>query len=401
MPLEIKINEHKETLEAAVTDLDRMDMFLGHDWLVKHNLEVNWRNRTIKFTRCPGNYTIIHKDIQFNFRQTKEMEIKDNQKQNNGEIRKEPDKTNLEDLLEYIRLFTHLFNKKKFKKLLERCEWDHEINLTDEAPKELNAKAYAMTLKEEEALNQWLDEQLKAGLIVESKSRYVAPCFYIPKKDGSLWLVQDYRKLNQVTIKDKTPLPLIGEVIDKLKEAKYFNKLDLIWGYNNVWIKEGDEWKATFLTNKGLFEPQVMYFGLCNLPGTFQMMMNSIFQELLNEGVLANYMDDFVIPARTMEELEEQTIRFLKIAEKHNLCFKQSKCDFNMEEIPILGVVVGKGQVKMEQEKIKAVKEWKTPTRLKDIESFLRFANFYQQFIHNFSHTARLLNELKSKKEWK
>jgi len=97
-----------------------------------------------------------------------------------------------------------------------------------EAPKELNVKAYTMTLKEEEALNQWLDKQLKAGLIVESKSRYVASCFYIPKKDGSLWLVQNYRKLNQVTIKDKTLLPLIREVINKLKEAKYFNKLDLI-----------------------------------------------------------------------------------------------------------------------------------------------------------------------------
>ena len=83
--------------------------------------------------------------------------------------------------------------------------------------------------------------------------------------------------MNQVTIKDKTPLPLIGEVIDKLKEAKYFNKLDLIWGYNNVQIKEGDEWEAAFLTNKGLFELQVMYFGLCNSPGTFQRMMNSIF----------------------------------------------------------------------------------------------------------------------------
>ena len=174
------------------------------------------------------------------------------------------------------------------------------------------------------------------------------------------------------------PLSLIGEVIDKLKEAKYFNKLDLIWRYNNIWIKKGDEWKATFLTNKELFEPQVMYFGLCNSPGTFQRMMNSIFQELLHEGVLANYMDDFVIPAKTMEELEEQTIRFLKIAEKHNLCFKQLKCDFNMEEIPILGVVVGKGQVKMKQEKIKAVKEWKTLTRIKDVESFLRFANFYR-----------------------
>ena len=147
----------------------------------------------------------------------------------------------------------------------------------EEAPRELNAKAYVMTLKEEEALNQWLDKQLKVGLIVESKSRYAAPCFYIPKKDGSLWLVQDYRKLNQITIKDKTPLPLIGEVINKLKEAKYFNKLDLIWGYNNVRIKKGDEWKATFLTNKGLFEPRVMYFGLCNSPGTFQRIMNSIF----------------------------------------------------------------------------------------------------------------------------
>jgi len=118
-----------------------------------------------------------------------------------------------------------LFNKKKFEKLPERCEWDHKINLIEEAPKELNAKVYAITLKEEEALNQWLDKQLKTGLIVESKSRYVAPCFYI---DGSLQLVQDYRKLNQIIIKDKMPLPLIGEVIDKLKEAKYFNELDLI-----------------------------------------------------------------------------------------------------------------------------------------------------------------------------
>jgi len=277
--------------------------------------------------------------------------------QDNGEVGKEPDRTNPEDLSEYIRPFTHLFNKKKFEKLSERRKWDHEINLTDEAPKELNAKAYAMTLKEEEALNQWLDKQLKAGLIVESKSRYAVPYFYIPKKDGSLRLVQDYRKLNQVTIKDKMPLSLIGEVIDKLKEAKYFNKLDLIWGYNNVRIKEGDERKAAFLTNKGLFEPQVMYFGLCNSPGTFQRIMNSIFRELLHEGILANYMDNFVIPAKTIEELEERTIQFLKIAEKHNLCFKRSKCDFNMEEIPILGVVVGKGQIQMEQEKIKAVKE--------------------------------------------
>ena len=211
----------------------------------------------------------------------------------------------------------------------------------EEAPKKLNVKDYAMTLKEKEALNQWLDEQLKAGLIVESKSRYMAPYFYISKENSSLWLVQDYRKLNQVTIKDKTPLPLMGEVINKLKETKYFNKLDLIWGYNNIQIEEGDKWKVAFLMTKGLFKPQVMYFGLCNLPGIFQRMMNSIFQELLHKGVLANYMDNFVIPAKTMKKLKERTIQFLKITEKYNLCFKRSKCNFNIEEILILGVVIG------------------------------------------------------------
>jgi len=190
-------------------------------------------------------------------------------------------------------------------------------------------------------------------------------------------------------------------VIDKLKEVRFFNKLDLIWGYNNVQIKEGDERKAAFLTNKDLFEPQVMYFKLCNSPETFQKMINSIFRELLHKRVLANYMNDFVIPAKTKKELEERTIRFLKIAEKHNLCFKQSKCNFDIEEIPILGVIVGKEQVKMEQEKIKVVKKWKTPMKTKNVESFLRFANFYRQFIQNFSHTAKPLNELKGKKEWK
>jgi len=100
--LEIEINRHKETLEAAVIDLDRTDIFLGHDWLVKHNLEVNWKNRTIKFIKCPGNCTMMHKDIRFNSRQTKAMETKENQEQDNGEIGKEPDKTNPEDLPEYI-----------------------------------------------------------------------------------------------------------------------------------------------------------------------------------------------------------------------------------------------------------------------------------------------------------
>jgi len=117
--LEIKINRHKKQLEVAVTDLNGTDMFLGHDWLVKHNPEVNWKNETIKFIRCPRSYTMKHQDIGFKTRRTKAMETII---QDNGEIRKEPDKTNPEDLPNYIQPFTYLFNKKKFEKLPERHE---------------------------------------------------------------------------------------------------------------------------------------------------------------------------------------------------------------------------------------------------------------------------------------
>ena len=130
-PLKIEINVHKEQLEAAVIDLNGTDMFLGHGWLVKHNPEVNWKNGTIKFTRCPGSCKMKHQDIEFKTRRTQATETTT---QDNGEIRKEPDKTNLEDLPNYIQPFIHLFNKKKFEKLLERYEWDHKINLMDKAP---------------------------------------------------------------------------------------------------------------------------------------------------------------------------------------------------------------------------------------------------------------------------
>jgi len=110
-------------------------------------------------------------------------------------------------------------------------------------------------------------------------------------------------------------------------------------------------------------------------------------------------MDDFVIPAKTIAKLEEQMICFLKIAEKYNLCFKRSKCNFNIKKILILGVVVGREQVQIENNKVKAVKEWKTPTKIKEVESFLGFINFYRQFIKNFSYMTRPLNELKGKND--
>ena len=119
--------------------------------------------------------------------------------------------------------------------------------------------------------------------------------------------VQDYRKLNDFTIKNRYPLPLIQELVDKLRGAQYFTKLDIRWGYNNVRIKEGDEWKAAFATNRGLFEPKVMFFGLTNSPATFQTLMNSIFGDLIAEGKVAVYLDDILIFTSTREEHREIT----------------------------------------------------------------------------------------------
>jgi transposase InsO family protein len=396
--LEMDTGGHKEELEAVVTKLESSDMFLGHDWLVKHNPEIDWKKGIVQFTRCPPDCTTPHQNItvQPRNRQLRSSEIS----QEDEEMEKEPDPTNPEDLPEYMRPFTHLFNKRNFDKLPERTEWDHEINLLPDAPKELKAKVYPMTQKENEELKAFIKENLETGRIRPSKSPYASPCFFIPKKDGSKRLVQDYRKLNSYTIKDKTPLPLISEVLDKLKDAKVFNKFDFIWGYNNVRVKEGDEHKAAFLTNEGLFEPTVMFFGLCNSPGTFSRMMTSIFRDLLHEGVLVNYMDDFAVPGKDDKDLEEKTVKFLKVAEKHGLHFKRSKCIFHAPEIPMLGTVVGNGKARMEPEKVAAVRDWKTPTNIKGVESFLGFVNFYRRFIKDFSKIAAPLNKLKGKGEW-
>jgi len=133
-----------------------------------------------------------------------------------------------------------------------------------------------------------------------------SPFFFVSKKDSKkLRPCQDYRCLNKGTIKNAYPLPQVDELLDKLKGAKYFTKLDLRWGYNNVWIKEGDEWKAAFKMNKGLFEPLVMFFGLCNSPATFQNMMNDIFNMETNEGWILIYINDILIFSKRKEELQK------------------------------------------------------------------------------------------------
>ena len=167
-------------------------------------------------------------------------------------------------------------------------------------PEAINCKIIPTTKEEDEVLKQFIKEQLEKGYIRKSKSPYVSAFFFIKKKDGKLRPIQDYRKLNQYTIRNKYLLPLIPELILQVKEANIFLKFNIRWGYNNVRIKEGDQNKATFKTKYGLYEPNVMFFGLTNSPVTFQAMMDHLLQpwadKWAEEGVHGSwYMDDVLV----------------------------------------------------------------------------------------------------------
>ena len=152
-----------------------------------------------------------------------------------------------------------------------------------------------MSLNEQGELDKFLDEQLKKGYIKPSKSPLASPVFFIKKKDGKLWLIQDYWRLNTITIPNWTPLPLANDIINRLSRSNYFTKFDIQWGYNNIRIHAGDEWKGAFATHRRLFQPKVMFFGMTNSPATFQSLINSIFVDLIAEGVVDVYLDDILI----------------------------------------------------------------------------------------------------------
>jgi hypothetical protein len=182
---------------------------------------------------------------------------------------------------DYVKIFGQVFSEEGFAKLPNRKPWDHAIELVPGAqPK--GCKVYPISVTKQLEHDRFLTENLETGRIRQSKSPMASPVFFIKKKDGSLQLVQDFWMLNDMTLKNKYPLLLISELVNQLRGAKYFTKLDVRWGFNNVRIQEGDEWKAAFRTNRGLFEPLVMFFRLTNSPATFQTMMNDMFTDMIS-----------------------------------------------------------------------------------------------------------------------
>jgi len=204
-----------------------------------------------------------------------------------------------------------------------------------------------------------------------------------------------------MTVKNKYPLPLVSELVSQLRGAKYFTKLDVRWSFNNVRIKPGDEWKAAFWTNRGLFEPLVMFFGMTNSPATFQTMMNDIFRDLIAEGIMVVYLDDILIFTRTEEEHAKAIRWMLQVLQEHKLFLRPEKCEFCKERIEYLGLVISENEVSMDLVKVVGVQEWPTPENKTDVQACLGFVNFYRRFIRDFSAKARPLFDLtRSEQVW-
>jgi len=262
-------------------------------------------------------------------------------------------------------------------------------------------KVYSLSREERKEVREFVKKQLRKRYIRPSKSPQMAPVFFVGKKDGKKRMVQDYWYLNEWTIKNNYPLPLISDILENIGTKKLFTKMDLRWGYNNVRIKEGDEWKAAFTMPEGLFEPTVMFFELTNSPATFQTMMNELLRDLINMGKVAVFIDDVIVGMETKEGHDELVAEVIKRLEENDLYVKPEKCKWKVKEVEFLGVVIGPEGIKMEKEKVKGVLEWPMPKCVKDVQKFLGLANYYRRFIEGFATVTRPLHDLvKKDKKW-
>ncbi|KAJ1037222.1 hypothetical protein NDA10_005943 [Ustilago hordei] len=275
----------------------------------------------------------------------------------------------------------------------ERRQRSRDGGGVDRRRKPPQGPLYLKGPKEMSELRRYLDENLEKGFIRPSKSPARSPVLFVPKKDGGLRLCVDYRGLNEITVKNRAPLPLIEEQLFLLRKARIYTKLDLRAAYNLIQIAKGDEWKTAFGTQLGLYEYLVMPFGLANAPAHFQSFINDIFRDIIGVYVVV-YLDDFLIFSDTEEVHVKHVTEVLTRLRSNRLFAKLSKCEFHTKTVEFLGYIIKPTGIEMDPEKVRTVKEWPMPESIHDIQRFLGFANFYRRFIAHFARIAKPLTAL-------
>jgi len=387
---------HVERMRMDVCDLGKTDVILGMLWLQAHNLEINWEIGEVKMTRYP---LLCRRNTKLEKRQKakkgKRVVILEEEKMvrwamedkedwgRDKEV--EVDHKKIEEIVPKRFLkWRKVFGKMESEKMPTRKIWDHAIDLK-ETFKPRKRRIYPLSKNEREEVQNFINNQLKKGYIRPSKSPQMSPVFFVGKKNGSKRMVMDYHNLNNQTVKNNYPLLLITDLIDNMRSKRVFTKMDLQWGFNNIRIKEGDEWKRAFMTHVGSFEPTVMFFGMMNSPTTFQAMMNEILRDMINKRKVAAFVDNVLVGTETEKGHDEIVEEVLRRLEENNLYVKPKKCTWKVRKIGFLGVVIGSGRIEMEKEKVDRVLSWPKPKNVKDVRKFLGLANHYRRFIQNFA----------------
>nr|ADB85417.1 putative retrotransposon protein [Phyllostachys edulis] len=266
----------------------------------------------------------------------------------------------------------------------------------------ISKRSYRMPPNELVELKEQLKELQDKGFIRPSSSPWGCPAIFDKKKDKSLWMCVDYRSLNEVTVKNKYPLPRIDDLFDQLSGAQLFSKIDLRLGYHQIKVRTEDIPKTAFSTRYGLYECTVMSFGLTNAPAYYMNLMNSVFMEYLDQFVIM-FIDDILIYSKSNDEHEQHFRLVLEKLRQHQLYAKFSKCEFWLREVSFLCHVLSKGSVVVDPSKVQDLLNWGQPKSVTDIRSFLGLAGYYRRFIKNFSKVTRPMTQLlkKEKKfEW-
>jgi hypothetical protein len=279
--------------------------------------------------------------------------------------------------------FADVFSKSRANTLAPHHPYDLQINLEDGA-QPLVSTIYSLSQVELESLWTFIDEHLAIGFIHPLTSPHGASILFVCKKNGSLRLCINFQGLNCLTKKDCYPLPLISNLLNSLHKARLYTKIDLHHAYHLVRIAEGDEWKAAFHTCYGSFKWLVMPFGLTNAPAAFQRFMNNVFKDLLNICVTV-YLDNILIYSDNVSDHKKHVHDVLHRLCQNSLYAHANKCEFHSESVEYLGYILSPDGLKMSEYKVKTIQDWPEPKKVKDVQSFLGFANFYHHFIYNYS----------------
>ncbi len=273
----------------------------------------------------------------------------------------------------------------------------------------LISRTIPLSVTEWQELKEFIDKHLEWGTIQRSKSPYAASFFFIKKKNGKLQPVQDYQPINEWTIKNQYPLPLIPQLINRISNTELITVVDIHWGYNTIRIVDKDQHKAAFVINQGLFKPTVMFYGLTNSSTMFQTMMDTIFHQI-TWGTLTVYIDDIAVHTkRGLDKTKEQHLErhwrlvreMLAILQKNDLYLNINKGQFERQKVNYLGVHIGGQQIKMEEAKVEWVKDWKPLQNVMEVWQFLSFTGYYCYFIKGYLQIAwPLLDLTKKTTEW-